>query len=300
MQKHAPSTERAIRAACCTAEDLGLSFDRAVVLRNRSNLLIHLQPAPVVARIATNTAIVRHGSEWLAREVAVAQHLVANGAPVAPPSCRVSPGPHVHDGFTLSFWEYVEVSDQPLDPTRAGSALHVCHAALDDFNGPLPHLATLEEAERIVALLDDAGALAQTDIELLRQVSRRVRQQLHDLSLPARPRRGDAHLGNVLNTAGGPLWSDWEDTFAGPLGWDLACLVAHSRITNEGSDQAAAALRGYGAAIDPAVLALLVEARALQVVVWSALFAHHDPTRVSALQSWLSWLRTDAAAGRAS
>jgi aminoglycoside phosphotransferase (APT) family kinase protein len=39
-------------------------------------------------------------------------------------------------------------------------------------------------------------------------------------TLGAAPQRivhGDSHPGNVLWTAGGPLWSDWEDAHLGPL-----------------------------------------------------------------------------------
>ena len=42
-------------------------------------------------------------------------------------------------------------------------------------------------------------------------------QSLEDLDLPLRPVHGDTHLRNVINTARGPLWGDWEDAFRGPL-----------------------------------------------------------------------------------
>jgi aminoglycoside phosphotransferase (APT) family kinase protein len=33
---------------------------------------------------------------------------------------------------------------------------------------------------------------------------------------------GDAHLGNVCFTTGGPLWLDFEDVCIGPREWDIA------------------------------------------------------------------------------
>lgn len=89
-----PTSERALRTATDIARDLGLSFVDADVLRDQSNLLLHFRPTPVVARIATGTVGVRHGSAWLARELAVAEHLTAAGAPVVSPSGELPPGPH--------------------------------------------------------------------------------------------------------------------------------------------------------------------------------------------------------------
>jgi hypothetical protein len=40
----------AIRVAISVAAEQGVTFEQAVVLRNRSNAIIHLSPSPVVAR----------------------------------------------------------------------------------------------------------------------------------------------------------------------------------------------------------------------------------------------------------
>ena len=88
------------------------------VFRDGSNLLLHLRPAPVVARVATTTAMVRDGVEaWFQREVAVASHLVERGAPVVPPSNEVPPGPHQRNGLWLTFWRYVD-QDRDRVPTH--------------------------------------------------------------------------------------------------------------------------------------------------------------------------------------
>ncbi len=46
----------AMRAAVAVAAEHGVRCDDPVVMRNASNLLVHLRPAPVVARIMTVTA----------------------------------------------------------------------------------------------------------------------------------------------------------------------------------------------------------------------------------------------------
>ena len=63
------------------------------VLRHASSVMIHLASAPVVARVTGITAVVRSGDAWFAREVAVAAHLVAAGAPAVAPQRRARPGP---------------------------------------------------------------------------------------------------------------------------------------------------------------------------------------------------------------
>jgi Phosphotransferase enzyme family len=229
------------------AAEHGLRFDRPVVLRDRSNLLVRLEPLPVVARVPAVTGLVRRSNDWLAREVAVAGYLASVGAPVVAPSSLVSPGPHGRDGVAVTFFEFVESVDSPLDAREAGRRLRECHEALAGFEGSLPRFGLLDEAERMVG----------RPFEL--------RSSLEGLELPLQAVHGDAHLGNVINTADGPLWNDWEDTMLAPREWDLGCLHA-------GSGDAAAAQAGYGAAPEPHVLEAFVAARRWQVEAWRRLY----------------------------
>jgi len=292
------TSERALRTATGVARGLGLSFVDASVLRDQSNLLVHFRPTPVVARIATGTAQVRKGTAWLARELAVAEHLSAAGAPVVPPSRELPPGPHSRGGFVMTFWEHVSELDEPVDPALAGRTLRACHEALDGFEGKLPVLGALEEAARILSMLSEDGTLSAADSGMLRRISERAFRRIERLGLPMRPVHGDANLSNALNTPNGPLWTDWEDAFQGPREWDLACLVARSRVLGEDADRAEAALAAYAGAVDHEVLDCLVEARALQVVVWLALGSLSLSVEKSRLDERVAWLRDrDAAAG---
>src|SRR4051794_33980545 len=126
--------ERARRAATQVAREHGLHFDdEPRVIHDGSNLLLHLHPAPVVARVATTTAIVREGDAWLTREVAVARHVAVQGAPTVAPTDEIPPGPHHFSGLTMTFWEHVTEVAEPADPERAGHALHECHEALATY-----------------------------------------------------------------------------------------------------------------------------------------------------------------------
>ncbi len=224
-------SERASRAAAEVAEEAGLRFGRPIVLHNRSNLIVHLSPAPVVARVATTTGLVRRGDAWLAREVAVAGHLARSGAPVVAPTSELPPGPYLRDGLALSFWEYAEELAAPPDARRAGAGLRVCHEALTTLpGGLLPPMAVLAEARAIVERLARDGTLSAADAAALRYAGAEVSDRLDELAPQLQPVHGDAHLGNVIHTSAGPLWNDWEDTFAGPREWDLACLEASAQV----------------------------------------------------------------------
>ena len=248
-----------LRVISKLAAEHGLRYERATVLRDRSDLLVHLEPLPVMARVPAVTALVRRGNDWLAREVAVAGHLARVGAPVVPPSSLVPPGPHDRDGVTVTFFEFVEAVDAPLDAREAGRRLRECHEVLAAFPGELPAFELLREAG---AIFEEAGN------EGMCRRGESIRAAVEALELPLQAVHGDAHLGNVINTAAGPLWNDWEDTMLAPREWDLGCLHAGS------GDPAAiaAAQAGYGPAPESNALETFVAARRWQVEAWRRLY----------------------------
>ena len=82
-----PLARRGLAAAVSVARELDVDVIRPEVLSNEQNLLVHLSPAPVVARVATRIAWSRPDpAAWLAREVSVAAHAARNGGPVVPPA----------------------------------------------------------------------------------------------------------------------------------------------------------------------------------------------------------------------
>jgi hypothetical protein len=269
-------TERAIRAVSHVARDHGLHpSGEPRVIHEGSNLLLHLHPAPVVARVATTTAMVREGDAWLTREVAVAGHVASKGAPSVAPSAELPPGPHVFSGLTMTFWEYVHEVPGPADPKRAGQALRDCHDALRSYEGDLPRMAVMREAERIIERFAADGTLSDDDAGLLREAAAANRNRLKQLDLPLQAVHGDSHLGNTINTADGPIWTDWEDTCLAPRQWDLGCVLASGRCFGQDPAPGEAAAKAYGELPDDA----FVEARRLQGTAWSLVFARDHPER---------------------
>jgi len=112
-------TAAAVAAAAAVAHDQGLAGDDPQILSARGNLLVHLAPAPVVARVATLTAFSRTDPfAWLRREAEVADFAARYGGPVVPPAdvtmAGVDPGPHRCAGFA--------VSGRPEPGRRAGNS----------------------------------------------------------------------------------------------------------------------------------------------------------------------------------
>jgi hypothetical protein len=238
-------------AALRTARRHGLPVDSSVVLRDLTNVLVHLAPAPVVARVPVTLARLRP-PEWFAEELRLAQFLAAEGAPVAPPSDEVDPGPHEQDGFAVTFWRWIDHDPARADPIAAGRSLRDLHTVLERYSGDLPACDRLGEVRSL---------LAELGLEELREFANRLK------ALGGRPLHGDAHLSNVLWSPEGPLWTDLENACRGPVEYDLACLRYRSR------PEAETAIMAYGAHGDiNAVMPLL----ALQLAAWTQLVAQRS------------------------
>ncbi|TDD41332.1 aminoglycoside phosphotransferase family protein [Nonomuraea terrae] len=278
----------AVSAAVTVAEAHGVRVREPVVLNDSFNLRIHLRPAPVVARVPTVTALGRaRPADALAREVAVASFLHAAGAPVVPPSDLLPAGPHVHHGVTVSFWAHVDHDPgHAVTPDAAGRALAGLHAALRGFPGGLPRLGpVLDEPVRLLSALAGSGVVEPDVLALLRDSHAELTARLRDVD-GLQAVHGDAHPGNLLATPGGLLWNDFEETMAGPPGWDVACLLRTTRLDGR------AAVRAYGADPDDPGLAVYVAARGLQGTLWVLARAAHSPQWLpaarQALQAWLN------------
>jgi hypothetical protein len=204
--------------------------DDPVVLRDAWHVLVHLRPAPLVARVTSGAPGV--DPDDVVRELAVASHARRNGASVVEPTDLFEPGPHEHGGHVLAFWRFVEARGE-LDAAGAGRRLRALHDALADFGGELPRGERRREIEGMLAALEPGA-----DADVLRELAARELpegQALH----------GDAHLGNCMQTDRGPLWHDLETACRGPRELDLAAILLHTRHEGD-SPAASAAAAAYG------------------------------------------------------
>ena len=249
---------------------MGLDVRETRILGESSNTIVELAPEPIVARVASGTGLVREGMAWLRREVELCRHLAAAGAPCSRPSDRVPAGPYERDGFAISFWDRVESTAESIKPRAAGALLRRCHEALDGYEAQLPAPGVIEETLQLTVHPLVFERLDESERTLLQRAAEQLRARLANATLPLRPLHGDAHPGNMLCTTSGPLLIDWEDCFAGPMEWDLACLVGGMRLVGD-DESARLALESYGAPYDRDLLELMLGVRNLQGIVWGAL-----------------------------
>jgi hypothetical protein len=270
----------ALTAAQAVAREHGVACDEAVRIAAGSNVLVHLKPAPVVARVMTGTAVLHGDAEqWLAREVAVGAFLAERTDLVVPPTEILPPGPHERDGLWMTLWKFVPHDEQapPPEPRDLGRSLRGLHAALADFEGDLAPLSEIRDwLEGLVAQLRPAPALTQRDIDGLRFELDALTPAVFQSSLSAQALHGDASMSNLLQTDRGLVWNDLEDVCAGPVEWDVAGLVASARARGHSEKFVEELLVAYG---EPGIegLETFLDAHALYEVVWHAFEAGRRP-----------------------
>ena len=216
---------RALNAARAVASAHGLACDRAIVVYSGSNVLVHLLPAPVIARVMTGTVVLHDDPRrWLEREVAVLTFLAPSGLAVAP-SPMIAAGPHEHDGLWMTLAEWLpdaEPGYPPVDAARLGGALRELHDTLAPFDDDLATFRDLRDD--IVRLHGQLRPTQQVDAQTIAGLRARLDDvgEVFDRPLPMQALHGDASLSNLLRVSGRLVFNDFEDTFRGPVQWDVA------------------------------------------------------------------------------
>lgn len=250
-------------------------------------MLVHLRPSPVVARVTLTLA--SRGREALERELAFAHIAAERGAPVVPP---VERAPFERDGRLITLWRHVEHRRPgPEDAAAVGRSLRALHEAVADADLDLPRFDRLDEVAVKLATLEPDGVVTEEDLALMAAAIGVARERLAALELEEQPIHGDAHLGNVLVTAEGPLWVDLENVCRGPVEYDLACLAWRKRVHGSGDYEEAAA--GYGPH-DPALVEAVQPMLAAFLCVWNADIVQRagEPDAHPFLRERIDYLRT--------
>ncbi|ONM46710.1 phosphotransferase [Nocardia donostiensis] len=252
-QHLARRTAAAVDAAVGAGRDLGLTVTDVAVLHDLFSVVVRLAPAPVVARIPT---VLPHyaGLDSLARrqqaELDVTWWLTDQGTPVIPPSPLVPREPVQRDGFSMTFWQFVE-EDRDKEPDYVANSESVAdlHAALRAYPGRLSFLSAAEPrfVTESLALLDKRPDLIGRS-ELDR--ARREWQVLEPLvrsrtafgeafpGVDIQPIHGDSPPANIFPGVDGDLYSDFELVTLGPVEWDLAALgPVHESAYNRGAQR---------------------------------------------------------------
>jgi hypothetical protein len=261
----------AVAATVAAARAEGLRIDEPRVLKDGHNLVVHLAPSPVVARVGQAMGELR--PQIRARELALTRWLVERGLPVLPPFAD-----EVFDagGREFTLWPFVE-NERPADGHAAGRSLREIDDALRACPLVLGGFWPLFEMQELIARLD-----VPPDVEEIRA---HVERELHYDPVPL---HGDAHFRNCFFTADGPLWSDLEDACLAPPEWDAACLEFPQRL--DGRDPEYDAALSELDVPDADRLELLVLLRGVVTVTWGT-FVHG---RIDSVDARIEWLRRNA------
>ncbi|AKU98809.1 hypothetical protein AKJ09_05473 [Labilithrix luteola] len=272
---------------------------RPELLADKSNLVLRLIPEepherPLVARVAMATSMVRVGMEWLKREIEVSRFLAGDGVSVTRPSTRIEPGPHERNGLVISFWELEDLLAARVDPGAAGAELARAHRSLVKYpKSKLPLWGGFDEAREVHARAVRNASFDERERRTLEDAWHRAEDIIR--SAPSRTAsfqavHGDAHIGNVLATSRGAVWTDWEDAFLGPVEWDMACL--QSRLVLFGEERASieAMTAAYDAPYDRDLARDLGLVRNVQVIVWLAVFAERQPELLERMRARIARL----------
>jgi aminoglycoside phosphotransferase (APT) family kinase protein len=261
----------AARAAVAAAIPLGVACAEPAVLADGANVIVHLRPSPVVAKVAASTPVVRADpGAWLQRELDLALFLMRAGAPVMAPSPEIPATVYHRDGHVMTFWTYLRPAGTGLpDEGTIGSMLRDLHAVLRTYPGSPPVLAPLGDIPAFLAR--PQTLLSAADVCLLTETYARLTGDLTPTAAPGQVLHGDAGIGNLMAADGQWVWHDFEDTCSGPVAWDLAATTASPRLDRS------RVLAAYGDPVDPVQLRTCEQLRRLHLTIWYALYAERLP-----------------------
>lgn len=232
-------TSAAVDAAVAAGRDRGLTVTDAVVLHDLFSVVVHLAPAPVVARIPTvlpDYADLEHQMRGQRVELAVTQWLADQGTPVIPPSPLVPREPVRRDGFAMTFWQFVE-NKRDHEPDYAANAAKVAdlHATMRSYPGELSFLSAAEPrfvTEGLTLLHGRTDLLGPSDLDRARRewqileplVRSRTAFEAAFPGVDLQPIHGDSPVANIFAGVDGDRYADFELVTWGPVEWDLAAL----------------------------------------------------------------------------
>lgn len=229
-------TARALAAAVEAGRDLGLDVAEPVVLHDIFSVVVHLAPSPVVVRVPTvlpmGTTPTTQALQQK-RELDVLGWLKTQGHPVVAPSPLVPAEPVARQGFSMTFWEWVD-HRPPAEQDWNAHADRVAdlHRAMRGYPGELGFLTFMADVPAGFAFLRDHPELLHPDDLARAEEEWKALAPILTLEGFARefphvdtqPVHGDAPSYNVLETPDGVLDADFELVCRGPIELDLAHL----------------------------------------------------------------------------
>lgn len=239
-------TARAVAAATGAGHELGVRSQDPRVLHDMFSVVVHLAPAPVVVRVPTVLPrpyidVPTRLTAQQRSEIAVAGWLADRGHPVIAPSPLVPREPVQREGFSMTFWQYVEeFPDTDPDVERRCAMTARLHAALRGYHGRglgfwtpfrtyIPDgLTALAHRPDLLNIADAERAQREWSV-LAPLLASRTAFETAFPGAGTQTIHGDAPFHNVIVTATGERWSDFELVTSGPVESDVAMAGPQGR-----------------------------------------------------------------------
>ncbi|MGY4970718.1 phosphotransferase [Streptomyces nigrescens] len=238
-QDIAHRTSAAVDAAVGAGRELGLTVTDARVLHDLFSVVVHLAPSPVVARIPTvlpGYVSLDSQARRQQTELDVTRWLADQGTPVIPPSPLVPREPVQRDGFSMTFWQFIE-EDRDKEPDYVANSETTAdlHAAMRAYPGRLSFLSAAEPqfiAESLALLEKRPDLIGPADLDRARRewqileplVRSRTAFEKAFPGIDLQPIHGDSPPANIFCGVHEDLYADFELVTLGPVEWDLAAL----------------------------------------------------------------------------
>jgi hypothetical protein len=203
--------EAVLLVACASAD---LDARDACLVRWVGNAVFRLRRHPVIVKVMTSSLL----ADRARVAVAAASHFAVHGVPAVRLWPSV-PQPLLVNDHAVTFWRYEDL----VGPAPTGEELgrlvnEMWKVPVTDVD--LPRWDPVRAVRSRIADAQDAGS---DDIAFLTGECDDIEERLPeiDYALPVSVVHGDAHLANVIPTAAGPVWCDFDSTCVGPGEWDL-------------------------------------------------------------------------------
>lgn len=251
------SLAEALTAVCAAA---GLDPAGARLLRCTNNAVFELAGQPVVVRIVASNAL-RHRVDKVVRVATwLAEHEV--------PAVRLVPGivqPVRAGRYLATVWE----AAQPAGRRQRGRDLAKLLRRLHELPEPSFRLPAWEPLDDVRRRIGEADGLDASDLAFLLNRYDEVAARLAAVEFTRPPvlLHGDAHLGNLIPTASGPILCDFDSSCLGPPEWDLTPLAVGVVRFGEPAGRYREFVRTYGMDVTRSpVFQVLREVRELKLI----------------------------------
>ncbi|WP_104479466.1 aminoglycoside phosphotransferase family protein [Actinokineospora auranticolor] len=237
---------------------IGVDPAGARLLRFTNNAVFLMARAPVVVRIVGSVAL-RHRVDKVVR---VARWFAENDVPAVRLTSGVAQPVFVGD-YAATVWDAIPEFDTPPRAADLARLLGLVHSL------PPPLLPEWNPLDDVRRRLGEAEGLDGEELAFLRAKCDEVDQRLAGLefALPRGLVHGDAHLGNLIPAAGGPVLCDFDSSCLGPPEWDLTPLAVGVSRFGEPADRYRELADGYGFDVTRwAGFAVLREVRELKLI----------------------------------